>query len=99
MVADIRDTILNIEESLEIKIDEQSLIGVLIHIAFLIERLINRNEEIKFKELEKYRYEHGKEFILVKKSLSKIENEYKITVNDSEVAHLVRMVIENQVTV
>ena len=95
----IRDTISNIEESLEINIDQQAKIGILIHMAFLIERLIDENEEIKFKNLDKYRYEHGREFILVKKSLNKIENEYKVVINDNELAHIVRMVIENKISV
>ena len=99
MAINIRDTISNIEESLEINIDQQAKIGILIHMAFLIERLIEENEEIKFKNLDKYRYEHGREFILVKKSLSKIENEYKIIINDHELAHIVRMVIENKISV
>ncbi len=99
MAINIRDTISNIEESLEINIDQQAKIGILIHMAFLIERLIDQNEEIKFKNLDKYRYEHGREFILVKKSLNKIENEYKIVINDHELAHIVRMVIENKISV
>ena len=99
MAINIRDTISNIEESLEINIDQQAKIGILIHMAFLIERLIDENEEIKFKNLDKYRYEHGREFILVKKSLNKIENEYKVVINDNELAHIVRMVIENKISV
>ena len=95
MVANIRDTITNIEESLQIKIKHEIKIGILIHTAFLIERLVNGKKEVKFKDLENYRHNKNKEFILVKKALKLIENIYKINVGDDELAHIVRMIIEN----
>ena len=95
MVANIRDTITNIEESLQIKIKHEIKIGILIHTAFLIERLVNGKKEVKFKDLENYRHNKNREFILVKKALKLIENTYKINVGDDELAHIVRMIIEN----
>ncbi|MBE6071454.1 MAG: PRD domain-containing protein [Clostridium butyricum] len=95
MAANIRDTIAHVEESLQIRINHEVKIGILIHIAFLIERLVNGRKEITFKDLEKYRHNNGKEFILVKKSLKMIENTYKINIDDNELAHIVRMIIEN----
>lgn len=95
MVANIRNMMLNVEESLQIKIKHDIKIGILIHTILLIERLLNGKKEVKFNNLEQYRYDRNKEFILIKKSLKIIENVYKINVGDNELAHLVRMVTEN----
>lgn len=95
MVANIRKVITNIEESLQIKIRHEIKIGILIHTAFLIERLVSGKKEVKFKDLENYRHSKNKEFILVKKALKLIENIYKINIGDDELAHIVRMIIEN----
>lgn len=99
LVTNVRRIILEIEESLEIGIQHDAQMGILIHICFLIDRLIHDGKEIKFKELETYRYEHKKEFILIKSSLREIEQIYNINIMDDELAYIVRIITQNTITV
>jgi transcriptional regulatory protein LevR len=88
-----------IEESLKIKIHHDAQIGILIHVSFLIDKLKHNGNEITFKNLNDYRYEHNKEFILVKKSLRALEQTYEVNIGEDELAYIVRMIVENIVTV
>jgi transcriptional regulatory protein LevR/transcriptional regulator with AAA-type ATPase domain len=99
LVADIRYMIKQIEESLKIKIHHDAQIGILIHVSFLIDKLKHNGNEITFKNLNDYRYEHNKEFILVKKSLMALEQTYEVNIGEDELAYIVRMIVENIVTV
>lgn len=99
LVADIRYMIKQIEESLKIKIHHDAQIGILIHVSFLIDKLRHNGNEIIFKDLSNYRFKHNKEFILIKKSLRLLEQTYEVNIGDDELAYMVRMVIENIVTV
>ncbi|MDR3595962.1 sigma 54-interacting transcriptional regulator [Clostridium sp.] len=99
LVTDIRNMITQIEESLEVIIQNDAQIGILIHVSFLVDKLRQNKNEIIFKDLESYRYEHNKEFILVKKSVRALEETYDINIGDNELAYIVRMVKENIITV
>jgi transcriptional regulatory protein LevR/transcriptional regulator with AAA-type ATPase domain len=99
LVADIRYMIKQIEESLKIKIHHDAQIGILIHVSFLIDKLRHKGNEIIFKDLRNYRFNHNKEFILIKKSLRLLEQTYEVNIGDDELAYMVRMVVENIVTV
>jgi len=91
--------ITKIEESLEVRIQNDAQVGILIHISFLIDKLKRGGNEIIFKGLEEYRYKHNKEFILIRKSLRVLEQTYGINIGDYELAYVVRMVTENVVAV
>ena len=47
------------------------------------------------KNLNEYRNNHSKEFILIKQCIKKIEIIYKINIGENEIAFIVRMFIEN----
>ncbi len=99
LVANVRDMITKIEESLEVRIQNDAQVGILIHMSFLIDKLKRGGNEIIFKDLEEYRYKHNKEFILIRKSLRVLERTYDINIGDYELGYIVRMVTENVVTV
>ena len=82
LVANVRDVITQIEESLEVRIQNDAQVGILIHMSFLIDKLKHGGNEIIFKNLEDYRYKHNKEFILIRKSLRVLEQTYKINIGD-----------------
>lgn len=95
----IRESICQIEERLEICVSQEVKVGVVIHLCFLIEKTISGGKGKSFEMLNEYRNEHSKEFILVKQSLRKIEMTYNINIGDNELAFIVRMVTENNVSV
>ena len=99
LVSDIRYMITQIEESLKVRVQHDAQVGILIHVSFLIDKLKHGRNEITFKNLGDYRYDHNKEFILIKKNLRVLEQTYEVNIGDDELAYIVRMVIENIVTV
>ncbi|MDS0528113.1 sigma 54-interacting transcriptional regulator [Clostridium sp. SHJSY1] len=95
----IRQAILQIEERIEVKISHEVKVGIIIHFCFLIEKIIDGGKGTDFHKLNEYREEHNKEFIMVKQSLRNLELVYDINIGDNELAFIVRMVLENSVSV
>ncbi|MBE6052105.1 MAG: PRD domain-containing protein [Clostridium sp.] len=95
----IRTAILEIEERLELVIPHEVEVGIIIHLCFLIEKTIKGDKGINFEQLNEYRKLHGKEFIMIKQSLRKIEIMYNINIGDNQLAFIVRMLIENSISV
>ena len=78
LVSIIRISIKEIEEALGIKINHEVEVGISIHLCFLIDRIINGGREIYFEDLNDYRNNHSKEFIIIKQYIKKIETTYKV---------------------
>ena len=87
------------EENLGIIISHEVKVGIIIHLCFLIEKTISGGKGKRFDRLNEYRDKHSKEFILVKQSLRRIELTYNINISDNELAFIVRMVTENDISV
>ena len=99
LVREVRETIGDIEELLDIKISHEVNVGIVIHLCFLIEKTMSGSKGRDFERLNEYRNKHGKEFILVKQSLKRLELKYNINIGEDELAFIVRMVTENNDTV
>lgn len=95
----LREVIADIEDRLDVRIAYEVKVGIVIHLSFLIEKTLNGGKGRNFEKLNEYRNEHGKEFILVKQSLRKLEMNYNINIGEDELAFIVRMVTENNETV
>lgn len=99
LVSVIRITIKEIQESLAIRINHEVEVGIVIHLCFLIDRIINGGREREFEDLNDYRNTHSKQFILIKQCMKKLEMIYKVNIGENELAFIVRMFIENIITV
>jgi transcriptional regulatory protein LevR/transcriptional regulator with AAA-type ATPase domain len=99
IVSDIRGMTKQIEESFKVKIQHDAQVGILIHISFLIDKLKHGGNEIVFKKLEDYMNKYNKEFILIKKIIRTLEQNYEINIGDDELAYILRMIKENLITV
>lgn len=95
----VREAMQRTEESLGIIISHEVKVGIIIHLCFLIEKTISGGKGKRFDRLNEYRDKHSKEFILVKQSLRRIELTYNINISDNELAFIVRMVTENDISV
>ncbi|WXR61104.1 sigma 54-interacting transcriptional regulator [Peptostreptococcaceae bacterium AGR-M142] len=92
-IEEILNILKNIEDTLGIDIDDDVRVGVIMHMAFLIESLLS-NEEKNYESIsivKEYKYEK----MVIKKSVEKLEKKYKISINDKEVYYLCRMLVEN----
>ncbi|MDU5110941.1 MAG: sigma 54-interacting transcriptional regulator [Clostridium sp.] len=99
LVSDIRRTLERIEEHLSIRLIHEVKIGILIHICFLIDKLSKNGKETPFVMLNEFRNANSKEFILIKQCLKLLEERYNINIGEDELAHIVKMVINNKVSV
>ncbi|MBL4932730.1 sigma-54-dependent transcriptional regulator [Clostridium paridis] len=99
LVEDIRFSLSEMEELLNKEIPHNVKIGMIMHICFLIDTIKNGGKEREFPNLNKYRSSFSKEFILVKQALKNMEREYDLNIVDSEIAFIVRMIVENTKTV
>lgn len=99
LVSLVREAIDDIQERLDIRISHEVKVGIVIHLCFLIEKTISGGKGRNFEKLNEYRNTHGKEFILVKQSLRKLEMNYNVNIGEDELAFIVRMVTENNESV
>lgn len=99
LVIKVRQAIGEIEEMLNVKVPHEVKVGIVIHICFLIEKIIKGGSGREFEKLNEFRNEYSKEFILIKQSLRKLEMSYNINIADNELAFIVRMITENTYSV
>ncbi len=99
LISDIRETLYKIEEHLNIKLIHDVKIGILIHICFLIDKLKKGGKDTPFVMLNEFRHSNSREFILVKQCLKLLEERYNINVGENELAHIVKMIINNKISV
>jgi transcriptional regulatory protein LevR/transcriptional regulator with AAA-type ATPase domain len=99
LVSDIRKIIRDIEQGLCIIIPQDVTVGIVLHISFMVDKLKSGSREIVFQDVSSYRSLHHREFILISQALKPLENNYQIQIVQDELAYIVRMVIENSVSV
>ena len=99
LIRDIRKTLINIEEHLNIKLIHEVKIGILIHICFLIDKLNKGGKETPFVMLNEFRHSNNREFILIKQCLKLLEENYSVNIGENELAHIVKMVVNNKTSV
>lgn len=99
LVKSCRDTIDEIEENLNIKISHEVAVGIVIHICFLIEKILKGEKRKVFDDLNEFRNKYNKEFILIRQSIRKLELDYNVKINEDDLAFIVKMLIENDESV
>lgn len=99
LISDIRETLFNIEELLNIKLIHEVKVGILIHVCFLIDKLNKGGKETLFVMLNEFRYSNSREFILIRQCLKLLEEKYEVSITENELAHIVKMVMNNKISV
>lgn len=99
LINDIRKVLVNIEEKLNFNLIHEAKIGIIIHISFLIDKINRGGKETPFIMLNEFRYKYSKEFILVKQGIKLLEENYGVNILENELAHIVKMVVNNRDTV
>ena len=97
LVHSIRLAMEDMESNLEVGIDDDAKMGMLMHMGFLVDKIKKGRKETLFVNLNEYRAEHSKEFIMVKKSLMLVEREYNVNIGDNEIAFIVKMILNNSI--
>ncbi|MHC1681848.1 MAG: sigma 54-interacting transcriptional regulator [Clostridiaceae bacterium] len=86
----IKEFISIIEESLNIKLDANVLIGVAYHVACMIDRLKEGGQINKFKNANNYIKDNLETYEAVKDASEFLNNKYSININEDEICHITR---------
>lgn len=95
LIKNIRYAIRDMENNLDIIIEFDARLGILMHISFLIDKIKKGGKETPFPNLNAYRAENNKAFIMVKKGLKSLEVAYDVNVGDNEIGYIVKMILNN----
>ena len=99
MVHILRNFIDDAALELQIKILNEVKTGILLHLSFLIEKLLLDESETKFKDLESFKSQYSREFIQIRNCLNTIEDAYQLHVGDDEAAFICKMFVNNAISV
>lgn len=97
LILDIRHLIDKIEHKLQLTIHKDSVIGLILHIAFMIDTIKLTGISKSFVELPEFKSKYGYEMDTIKSLLSDIELEYLINISDDEIAHITKVVVNNKI--
>lgn len=95
IIDEVRCVIDNIEKSLKIQVIDEVKIGIILHISFLVDKLLSGGSETVFHELEDYKSQFSRELILTKKCLKTLEDNCNIEIGENELAYICKMFLLN----
>lgn len=96
LMSNLRNFISEVELEYQMILAHEVKTGIILHMSFLIEKLILDKLETLFPSLEEFKSKYSREFIQLKSCLLSIEDYYQIQIDDNEVAFLCKMFIENK---
>jgi transcriptional regulatory protein LevR/transcriptional regulator with AAA-type ATPase domain len=91
----IIETIKNIEKNLCLKLNDDRLIGLILHLAFTISRLKKGNLSIEYPAKNDFINNHLYEYSIIKQFLYTLCNKYEIVFSDNEVCYVVNFFLNN----
>lgn len=95
----IRILIEDVENKLNIRLQNDVKIGILLHISFMIDRVKNGGKQIVFHNADNYINKYNNEFIIIKQTLRQLEKNYNISICKDEEVYILKMFMENSVSV
>lgn len=95
LVEDVREDIEEIKLVLRKSLSEDVQLGIVLHISFMIDRLIRGERELEFQNLQKYMDQFSREIEIIKNCLKNMEESYKIKIGYNELAYICKMFMYN----
>lgn len=95
IIIDIKNLINIIGRELNCQLNKDVKMGIVLHISFLIDNLIGGKEPRPFQKLKEFKVENGDYMDIIKKSFSYMESNYKVNLGDNEIAHILKLFLEN----
>lgn len=96
LVDEVRNVIKTIEKKLKLSVSKEVKIGIMLHICFLIQKLVRGGEETEFQDLLSFINKYEDKIDKVRTSLSSIEKKYSIVVGENELAYISNMFLKNK---
>lgn len=82
----VEKVIIDLELGLKHKFENELKISLFIHVSSMIERLITRDDILDYNGVENFKQSHRRFINIFKKAFAVIENTYKTTIPDAEIA-------------
>ncbi|GKU26220.1 sigma 54-interacting transcriptional regulator [Clostridium folliculivorans] len=81
-------TVERIQQNLSIKLADEKLIGILLHLSFMVSRLSKSDYSIEYLQRDDFIRENRYYFDIVKDSLQPLKDKYLINISDNEVCYI-----------
>lgn len=95
LMSNLRNFVADVEEEYQMKVAHDVKTGIILHMSFLVEKLIKDLPDTQFPDLATFLDRYSREVLQLKNSLRSIEEYYQIHISDHEVAFLCKMFLEN----
>ena len=88
---DVTKLLNTLQDKLSIKLSDENLVGVILHLSFVIGRLRNEDNPAIYPMKDDYISENLDLYNLIKENLASITNKYKIDIVDDEICYLINL--------
>jgi transcriptional regulatory protein LevR/transcriptional regulator with AAA-type ATPase domain len=95
LVEYLRDALSSMESKLGLYVKEDTKIGILLHMSFLIDKLKNGGKETLFEELQYFTKQYAAELVIVRSCLKNLQSKYKVKIGEDEEAYICKMLLSN----
>ncbi|MBI0154830.1 sigma 54-interacting transcriptional regulator [Gilliamella sp. W8128] len=91
LLTDIKHFNENITRKFNIRVSNNTLIGLVMHIACMLEQIINGEQsKVKFIDRQNYIRKYRNEYSIIKDELVVFEEKYKITIPEEEICYILK---------
>ena len=97
LIHSLQKTIQQIQTDLSIIVEPGVDIGIVIHLAFLLDSLMKHEKSRVFENLETFSKVYRLEMDIIRTNLINLERKYRVNIPENEVAFLTQMFIENKI--
>ena len=94
---DVTKLLNTLENKLSIKLSDENIVGVILHLSFVIGRLRNEDNPAIYPEKDNYISENINLYNIVKENLVFINNKYKIDIVDDEICYLMNLLSNSDI--
>ncbi|MNI87633.1 PRD domain protein [compost metagenome] len=91
IVNDIKRFCRNVTKALEIQLTSNALIGITLHMAVMVDRLIDNGKVEEYIGKEEYIKENLELYRLIKSECTLINTKYTITISEDEICYLMNL--------
>lgn len=93
---DVTKLLNTLQNKLSIKLSDENLVGVILHLSFVIGRLRNEDNPATYPMKDDYIYENINLYNIIKENLVFITNKYKIDIIDDEICYLINLLSNSE---
>lgn len=92
----VKEVTEKVEKDLSVYLDPGIQVGLILHVTFLVDRLLGGGRSRIFNDLENFKKNYRYEMDIVQMNMKKLEKAYEVSVSEDEIAYLTEMYVMNQ---